>query len=346
MTAQRRQPCSTQETPGETWKPFWVLSVTWAPPDLSETLLGAETTGGSLTGVTLSSSPSGQTLPAFGCLSIEKRVHRLTRHNTTPYKTVPPLVRICSLCVLLVCLASFCASIASGYDAYLNYNIFPAMSEFISGGYSRGVVELKAGLEHSAGAVHANSTCVLHTMFNIGNPNGTNTTVMKWVIEPVDDNSNSPTPKKSHVLKYDQRFPGNGWQWISGTDAWERVNHTMFSEFMGSPLKYGNSTVRDFVMDRITNGKLTDRTGIVEAWKNDRSTSNTSGGQTLNKLYFEAFGNLFESWMHHYLKVHIRELRGGGMITKRPNNIPVDVWESMVPHPQATESTAFVTAIW
>lgn len=229
-----------------------------------------------------------------------------------------------------------------GLDSNLHYDIFPAMCEFISGGYSRGSVELKANLTHSPGAVHADSTCVLHTLFDIGNSNGTNKTVMKWVIEPSTDSYNHdygtnspytrPNPSNDPDSKYDQRFPGKGWQWVPGEyggGAWGRPNHTKFHYFMSSPNRYGeNSTLRDFVMDRITNGNLTGKTEIVDAWNYNMFGSTTTGGQTLNKLYFEAFGNVFESWMQHYLKVYIETLRQDGLITERPKNMPVDLWNS------------------
>jgi len=224
-----------------------------------------------------------------------------------------------------------------GFNSNLNYDIFAALSEFISGGYSQGLVELKADLQHSPGAVHANSTCVLHTRFDIGNSNGTNKTVMKWVIEPSDSSNygtnspyNRPKPSENPDSKYDQRFPGKGWQWVPRkykSNVWGRPNHTTYHRFTSSPKRYGeNSTLRDFVMDRITNGNLAGKTGIVDAWNDDMFTSNTTGGRTLNKLYFEAFGNVFESWMQHYLKVYLEGLRQAGYITERPKNVPVDLW--------------------
>ena len=233
-----------------------------------------------------------------------------------------------------------------GNNSNLHYDIFPAMYEFISGGYSQGSVELKANLTHSPGAVHADSMCVLHTLFDIGNSNGTNKTVMKWVIEPSTDSTDStdsynyetntsytrPKPSKNPDSKYDQRFPGKGWQWVPGeygASAWGRPNHTTMTRFMARHNEYGeNSTLRDFVMDRITNGNLAGKTGIVDAWNYGFGSSNTTGGRTLNKLYFESFGNVFGYFLQHYLKVFIGTLRQDGLITERPKNMPVDLWNS------------------
>lgn len=218
-------------------------------------------------------------------------------------------------------------------DAHIFFPIFPAMSEFIAGNYTHGVLDFNAKLKWlNPSETEENTGCDLHARFKTYNPKGTNSSLYTRRVS--NEDYVSPPTHTNPSFKYDERFPGQGWSFDNG--AWTRPNYTAFYDFFnGVHLTSGQQLLQlaEFVKGRIAT-TMEGGDDIKSAWKFDLlkddyklNGSITPGVKIMHKLYFESYGSLFQNWMQHYIKALITGYRKKGVLVEKPKNIGDELWK-------------------
>jgi hypothetical protein len=261
-----------------------------------------------------SSSRPDSSTGLMGCTSLEEYASNGNEYVCGPY----------SIAIVYM-------NISAGTQHSETFPIFPVLSEFIAGNYTRGVLDFNATIEDTG--------CEMHARFDTYNPNGNNSIpYTRQVSKDVDTN---PPATHNADYKYDVRFPGQGWSFDTG--KWTRPNYTTHRDFFDGV--EGPSGSREFsnltksVIERIATGnmKVEERDAILDAWNPgwmyegqytppDGNETITPGVQIMYKLYIESYGSLFQNWMQHYLKGFMTRYRKNGLIASKPKNIPDELW--------------------
>lgn len=219
-----------------------------------------------------------------------------------------------------------------------SFPLFGALSRFITGGHTRGSLELHANLTES---------CSMVARFDLGNSNGTNTHFI--TLKSYDDSDTNTGvaeggsewrgPKYSMESGYTERFPGQGWRFgvVNCTDdadgessstaapCWSQPGYTEHHSIWNDK----DNEVTAFLRTKIDQSQFPDRDAILAQWGNLSLGSSTDAGKLLNKMHIESYGGLFQDHLQHYIKYKLSGLRKAGTLDDKPTNIDSVLWADM-----------------
>ena len=216
------------------------------------------------------------------------------------------------------------------YVASISFQIFTAMSQFIGGNYTRGLLDLKADV------VPGMPNCSMVVRFELSNPMGTNADFIELESRNIHQEDRLDGARYLNDSGYDTRFPGQGWVFSSDgcTDddgcsckdgrenCWSQPGYTSsFSAWM-QPGEVGA-----FLKEKIYNSSMLYKGDILGAWGG--LENRTRGAQLLNKMYCESFGTLYTNHLRQYTKYFGSLMYRQGFIKEKPINIDTELWAAI-----------------